>query len=163
MALVSAGWRLFVTLVDNGNNETTKTYDLTSADAAAAATDVATIIAALNAVTDATIRSRGAYELFVEDAFAFPGEGVQIENMALLNFTLEDHPEKTATHTIPAPNIGIFVASSGEGANTVDTGDAALITYRDLFRTGGEATISDGEVADTLVGGRRIHRKSRRG
>jgi hypothetical protein len=163
MALVSNGFWLVVTLRDNGGNETTKTYQMVAADADTAATDAATVITALNAVTDAVIVSYFTYERFIEDAFAYPGDGVQVENLALLDFDLVDHPEKTATVTIPAPNIGIFVASSGSGANVVDTSDAALIAFRDLFRTGGQLLISDGEVAESLVRGRRIHRKSLRG
>lgn len=163
MALTEQGWFLFVTLRDNGGNDTTKTYQLAAADALEADTAAAAVISALNAVTDAVIVSYGYYAKMVEDAFAYPGEGVQIENLAQLNFTLVDRPNVTITHTIPAPNIGIFVASSGAGANIVDTGDSALVAYRDLFRTGGNVLISDGEVADSLVSGKRIHRKSRRG
>lgn len=163
MALATAGWRVFVTLRDNGGNDTTKTYEMNAADATEAAATVADLITALNAVTDAVIVSYGFYELFVENAFAYPGEGVQIENLAQLNFSLEDRPNVTAVLTIPAPNIGIFVASSGAGANIVDTSDAALIAYRDLFRTGGGLLLSDGEVAESLISGKRIHRKSRRG
>lgn len=163
MALTSAGFWLSVTLVDNGNNETTKRYQLNSADADAAATDSATVLAALAGVTDAVVRSYFFYENFVEGSFAFPAAGVQIENQALLDFNIVGHPEKTATLTIPAPKPAIFVDTSGAGANVVDTSDAALITYRDLFRTGGVAYISDGEVANSLVRGRRIHRHSLRG
>jgi hypothetical protein len=163
MALVSNGFWLVVTLRDNGGNETTKTYQMVAADADTAATDAAAVLTALNAVTDAVVVSYFAYERFIEAAFSYPGDGVQVENLALLDFDLVDHPEKTATVTIPAPNIGIFVASSGSGANIVDTSDAALVTFRDLFRTGGKLLISDGEVAESLVRGRRIHRKSLRG
>lgn len=163
MALVSNGFWLSVTLRDNGGNETTRRYQLSSADATAAGTDSATILAALGAVTDAVIVSWFNYQMFVEDAFAYPGSGVEIENLALLAFDIVDHPEKTATLTIPAPAPAIFVATSGAGANIVNTSNAAVIAYGALFQTGGEALISDGEVAQTLVSGKRIHRKSSRG
>jgi len=163
MALVSSGFWLSVTLRDNGGNDTTRRYQLTSADAAAAATDSATILAALNAVTDAVIVGWFNYEAFVEDAFAYPGSGVEIENLALLDFDIVDHPEKSATLTIPAPAPAIFVATSGAGANIVNTANAAVIAYAALFQTGGESFISDGETAQTLVSGKRIHRKSSRG
>lgn len=163
MALVSGGFWLSVTLRDNGGNDTTRTYQLTSADDAASITDSNTIIAALNAVTDAVIVSWFSYERMIEDAFAYPASGVEIENLALLDFDIVDHPEKSATATIPAPSPAIFVSTSGAGANIVNTANAAVIAYAALFQTGGEALISDGEVAQTLVAGRRIHRKSRRG
>jgi hypothetical protein len=163
LALTSVGWWLSVSLKDNAGDETTQTYQLVSADAAAAATDTADIIAALNGVTDAVIFSYQFYERFVEDAFAYPASGVELQNMALLDFDIVDHPEKTATRTVPAASPGIFNTSSGAGANIIDTADAAVVAYRDVFRTGGNAYISDGEVAESLVKGRRIHRKSRIG
>lgn len=163
MALTSNGWWLSVTLVDNNNNETTKRYQMVAAVAEDAATDSAIVLAALDAVTDAVIRSYHVYEEFVEGSFSFPAAGVEIQNQAALNFDLVGHPEKTATVKIPAPVIGIFVASSGSGAKVVDTSDAALIAFRDLFRTGGQLYLSDGEVANTLVAGRRMHSASRNG
>lgn len=163
MALVSNGFWLSVTLRDNGGNETTRTYQLSSADAAAAGVDSAAILVALNAVTDAVIVSWMNYERFVEDAFAYPASGVEVENLALLDFEIVDHPEKSATLTIPAPAPAIFMATSGGGANIVNTANAAVIAYAGLFMTGGEALISDGEVAQGLVSGKRIHRKSSRG
>jgi len=163
MALTSTGWWLSVALVDNNNDETVKTYQMTAADADTAATDAATVLAALDAVTDSVIRSYYTYERFVEGAFGFPAAGVENQNQALLNFDIVGHPEKSATVSIPAPVIGIFVASSGAGAKIVDTSDAALITFRDLFRTGGELLLSDGEVANSLISGKRRHVASRNG
>lgn len=163
MALVSNGFWLSVTLRDNGGNETTRRYQLASVDAVEAGTHSAAIIAALNAVTDAVIVSWFNYQSFVEDAFAYPGSGIEIENLALLDFDIVDHPEKSATLTIPAPAPAIFVATSGAGANIVNTAHAAVIAYAALFLTGGAALISDGEVAQSLVSGKRIHRKSSRG
>jgi len=163
MAIVSAGWELLVSMIDNGGDSTTKTYDLTSADAAAAATDAAAVIAALDAVTDALITDYGYYEKMVQDTVTYPAAGVQIEDLALLEFDIVGDPTKKATITIPAPSQGIFLTTTGAGANVVDTADSALVTYRDLFRTDGKCTISDGEVANSLIKGRRIHRKSRRG
>ena len=160
MTLVSTGFWLSVEFVDNGNNRSTRTYQMTAADDAAAAADKATILAAILGVTDAVISGYHYYERFVEDALSYPASGVELQNQALLDFDIVDHPEKTATLTIPAPKPAIFVATSGSGANIIDTSDAALIVFRDLFRTGGELLISDGEVAESLVKGRRIHRKS---
>lgn len=163
MALVANGFWLSVTMVDNGGNETTRTYQLASADAAAAGTDSAAILTALGNVTDAVILSWFNYQRFVNDAFAYPASGVEVEDLALLDFNIVDHPEKSATLTIPAPKPAIFNATSGPGANIINTGNAAVIAYAALFKTAGKALISDGEVADTLIGGKRIHRKSSRG
>lgn len=163
MAIVSAGWWMTVALKDNGGNETSRTYQLVAADAAAADTASTAILAALANVTDAVVVSTSTYERFVNDAFAYPASGVENENLALLDFSIVDHPEKSATLTIPAPKPTIFNTTSGPGANIVDVADAAVIAYANLFKTGGSALISDGEVADALNGGRRIHRKSTHG
>lgn len=162
MALVSTGWELIVTLADRGLNIVTKTYEMTAATAAAAATDAAAILAALNAVTDANIKGYRLAEVFAEDAFATPNLG-EVENQALLIFRLDSNPFKKASHYIPAPIDGIFVGAQGPTYNVLDNTDAAVLTYVGLFQSGGEALISDGETVDVLEGGRRIHRQSSKG
>lgn len=164
MALVAGSLWLSVTLIDSGANETTRRLQLQSADLAEAAIDSAAAILALGAVTDAVIKSYHYYQEFVEDALALPAAGVQIENVALLEFQLED-PTKTATWALPAPDIGIFSAATGKGSNIVDVNDVALLAFTDLFTDGADPTffISDGEQATQLNGGKRIHRASRRG
>ena len=163
MALVSDGYELSVTLKDNGNNRSDKRYYLTSADFAEATTDAATIIAALNAVTDAHISGYRLAQKFIEDAYSAPGGGVQVENVAEVVGLISGESDKYARFEIPAPEAGVFVAASGKGSNIVDLGDTALLAYAALFQTGGEATLSDGEVLGALTSGKRIHRKSTKG
>jgi hypothetical protein len=164
MSFVAYGFTGYVTLLDNGGNETSKTYLLQAADAAAAATAIAAIATALTAVTDATIVAYGSTERVVNDAVTYPSAGVQIENLALVDAAILDEPTKTATFTIPAPKIGIFVGSVGAPANVVDLTDTDLIAYANLFKiTTGKAYISDGETLDFMKSGKRIHRKSRNG
>lgn len=163
MALASTGFWCVVEICDNGNNRTEKRYQMVAEDATQAALDMVDILAAINSVTAGVITSEYFYERFVEDALSYPASGVEIQNQALLDFDIVDHPEKTATLTIPAPEASLFVATSGSGANILDTADADVILFRDLFRTGGQLLLSDGEVAESLVKGRRIHRKSNNG
>ena len=163
MAIVSGGWKLSVTVVDNGGDVTTRSFDLTSPDAATAATDSATVLAAFLALTDAVQVSHHYYEVFVNDSLAFPASGIENQNQALLDFLITDDPTKHATLSIPAPKPGIFLSTSGPSAEIIDTGDAAVIAFAALFIPGGEATLSDGETADALVGGHRRHVRSRRG
>ena len=163
MAYVLDGYTGYITLVDNGSNTTTKSYKLTSANAGDAATDIAAIADALVDVTDAVIVSFGATAVYVNDALSLPASGVQIEDQALITVSIVDHPTKSGSISIPAPKPGIFVATSGSTANVVDLADAAVTAYIAIFQTGGEAYISDGEVADTAKNGRRVHRGSRRG
>lgn len=164
MAFVSGGFWFNVSLMDSGANVTTKTYQLQATDATEAATAAAAILAALAGVTSAEITTYQWYEKMVEDNVAYPSTGVQVEDLALLEFTIDGNPTKKATHTIPAPNPSIFTAATGPGANVLDTADTAVQAYEALFvPTTGSAFISDGELADIIVQGRRIHRKSRRG
>lgn len=163
MALVADGFTGYITLVDNGSNTTTKSFMLTSADAATASSDMAAIVAALTAVTDATVVSYGATAVMVNDAVSLPASGVQVEDQALLTLGIVGHPTKSGTLTIPAPKPAIFVATSGKNANVVDLANSALVTYIALFQSSGKAYISDGEVAAAAKEGKRVHRGSRRG
>lgn len=160
MALVEDGYTLHVTLVDNGGNQTSKRYELNSADMTEATADAATIMTALGNMTDAAFLGYEICLRFVENAFAYPPAGVQIENQALIVLGLADNPLKSATITVPAPKQGIFVGTSGEAANIVDAADAAVAAYWALFTATGVATVSDGEVAEVYKSGRRIHRKN---
>lgn len=163
MAFISTGWRGVFDLMDNGGNRTSKTYDLTAPDAATAATDMATILTRLTAVTDCEIVAYHSYESFEEDTVAYPAAGVQKENQALLVFDIVDNPLKKVTHAIPAPKQAIFVGTTGPNANIVDTADSDVVNYRSLFQTGNECYISDGEVAFTLISGKRRHVKNSNG
>lgn len=165
MALVSVGFEMEVALVDNGANITKKTFQLQSADAAAAATDAGIILAALNNVTNCKVKDYRIAQVFGEDALVLPiDDGVQIEDQMLVTVGIVGNPLKSATLTIPSPKIGLFTETSGPGANIADPGDAALQAYIGLFSTSAQAFISDGELArQTGWKGRRIHRKSRRG
>lgn len=163
MAEVSQGFRGEVELVDNGGNTTRKTYWLRSTDAAGAATDMTAIIAAITNVTDAVILGYSFGEVFAQDSASYPASGVEIENQALIGTSIVGDLLKTATYTIPAPKPGIFVATSGDGANVVDVADAAVVAYQALFTAAGHAFISDGEDAAFIGSGKRIHRASRRG
>lgn len=166
MALVSTGWYLNVTLSDQGGNKSVLKYDLTAANATDAATDAATILAALAAVTDAAISGYALGEGF-EDEAALYGTG-EVENVALVSAKIDTDEVKWATFRIPAPADGIFKASSGPGYNVVDAADTDLVAYANLFATGAECLISDGEALDSPgtagnLYGKRIHRKSRKG
>ena len=158
MALVTAGWWSRITLVDNGNNRTIKTYQMRATLAATVATDTLTIVAALNAVTDSVISGYSYAERFIEDAFVFPVSGIQNEDKASISVIVSD--SKSANLKIPAPIPAMFTGTSGSAANVVDTSNAALITYTDVFRAAAEAYISDGDDLVQLSGGKRISAKS---
>ncbi len=163
MALVSMGWILAVTLVDNGANVTTMQYQLRSTTDAEALTDTGIIIAALQGVTDSAISDYYIKHKYSEDALTYPAAGVENENKASITCLLTGAGNKKANFKIPAPKIGIFTAASGGGANVVDLSDGDFITYYTIFATGNEAFISDGEDLASVVSGKRISAKSNYG
>lgn len=163
MALVTLGWRLVVTLIDNGANVSTLTFIMRESLFATVQTDVATVLAALGAVTNSVISDYAVKEVFSENAFAYPAAGIENEDKASITVLLAGAGSKKANIKIPAPVIGLFTAPSGGGANVVDLSDADLITYTDIFRSGAECTISDGEDLSLLVSGKRISAKSNSG
>lgn len=167
MALVAQTIRLVVNLADNGGKPFgQKTYDLVVTDMALAPAVVTSILGKLDAVTDAVIAGYTLGTVYVENALTLPASGVQNENQAIITSPVVGAPNKSATITIPAANIGVFTNTSGKGANIVDMADVALQAYLGIFDpTGGnEATISDGEQIVALSGGgKRRHVKNNSG
>jgi hypothetical protein len=150
--------------MDNGGNTTTKSYLLQASDATEALASIEAIRTAMVAVSDSVVLDYGATQRFTNDAVTFPADGVQIENQAIVEVAILDEPSKTATFTIPAPKISVFVGTAGAPANVVDITKTPVINYSNLFKaTTGNAFISDGETIDYMKSGRRIHRKSRKG
>lgn len=165
MALVARThpFELVVQIADNSGKTTKKTFELQSATAGDAATDSAAILAALGAITAGAIKSYSINQVFVENALVLPASGVENENQALLTIRLASDPTKYGTVAVPAADPAIFVATSGAGANTVDTGNADVNTFVALYTTGNEAYLSDGELADVALdfSGKRRHVASR--
>jgi hypothetical protein len=169
MALVSKGYFSNITVTDSGGNDSTLRYALVSEDLPTALTDTATIIAALNAITDGVITGYSVGERYEEDSAFFAAEGVQAENVAIITARIDATGEKWANLRVPAPNVGIFQAATGKKSNVVDPTDSALVTYLNLFvASTGICTLSDGEnlLSPGTAGnvdGKRIHRGSRKG
>jgi len=170
MAFVSSGFEMVVTLVDHGANETTKTYELTSANYADAIMDAATVFAALQGATPGTTGVTAAVaskyritETFDNDAFVIPTSAdAEVETEASLTTFIDNQGSKKANFRIPAPiTATVFQSTVGAGRNQVNIGNAAVIAYHGLFGVGGAAYISDGEVAGVLIKGIRTTKRSR--
>ena len=151
-----SGWFLSVSLTDNQDDVSVLRFSLTSADYASAVTDSAAVIAALDGVTRSTISSTSLSFVQDEDAFAY-GAGSDNGVRARLTFQLAGSVEK-ATLDIPAPEEGIFQAPSGPGNGIVDTLDPAVVAYAQIYQAGNECFISDGELSDFLLRGKRTTR-----
>ena len=159
MALTAGRWFGVVIMVDTGNQRTTRRVELDSPlDDAAARAAMLAFVTDLAAVSDCVVASYHVYQEFIEDALTLPA-AAQLENQALLTFSIVDEPTKAATFSIPAPKIGIFAGATGEQSNTVDAADTDLEALVANFTSEDLLLVSDGEQADALVRGRRRHVK----
>lgn len=161
MALTKTGYQVSATLEDLGSNRSTMQFFVDSGEAIADVISAASgLMSALAAVTDAAIVSYRVSEVYEDSAVSPAGE---VEEQALLVVNTDDG--KKALMRIPAPNVGIFAASSGPNYNVVDINDATLLAYIAEFEAGAgvEFLISDGQTVASLVSGKRIHRGSTHG
>lgn len=140
MAFVANGFGLVVTLRDKIGNTTTKQYDLTSANHAAAVTDAGVIIAALEGLSKAAVLNYDIKTKMIQDTVVVPTSDMPVSVGISVTTNLTTAGKK-ANWSVPMPEDA---AMSG---NDVITTNALVIAYQALFIAGGKATISDGEVA----------------
>lgn len=162
MALVSTGYWGTVTVMDNGGQKSTLTYQLTAITALLAVAALATIRARLEAIIEGEVTAQSVQERFEEAAIVFPASGVEIQNKASLTVSIVG-TAKLANLKVPTPDPAIFAGLIGGAANQIDINNAALLSYTSSFEAGQQALISDGEELDTLLNGKRIHAKSNLG
>jgi len=150
-------WEYSLKLAGNGN-KTTKKYVLQGADYATARANADAVKSALGAVTGAVIQDDRLTEVN-QISSNFATAGVQVENIASL--AIKTVGDKNAVAFIPAPVDTIFSGASGDLSNIIDITDADLVAYFNALSA--NTLLSDGEIPNVLVGGKRIHRKSRKG
>jgi len=158
MAIVTNHFEITVKLVDEGANFSTMTFQCRDAAYADAVLAKTALVAALDAVTDCVIQRVSINEVWANDAFAYP-TGVETANKLSMTVELAGGIGKKANIKVPGPIDALFGASGTAGFNTLDTSNAAIGTYTDLFKAGGDFYISDGEDLSVLISGKRIHAK----
>lgn len=165
MALVANGFTLTVQFQDAAEDKTARTYEMAATTPAQAQTDAVTAVAAIAGVSEAGIVGYTIGARYVEDAYVAPAAAVEVENTAEVLLNITGSPVKKAPTNIPAPRPAIFVGVTGPNKNVINTGHAAVVAFADQFNPGGANTlrISDGETANGVSKGRRIHKKSRKG
>ena len=156
MALVADGFVLNVTMLDTAGDTTILAFPLTSADAAAAATDSGSIMTSLGLLSDAVISAYSVSEKFIESALVYPADA-EVEDEAFFTGKIIGHPNKSGNFRIPAPKDSMFVSPTGPGHNLVNMAFGALATYLTYFDGSGPVTVSDGEalVTSSVTGKRR--------
>lgn len=166
MVFTAGGFGMTVSFVDNGANQVTREYMMkpevaTYDDAAAAA---ATMEPLVDAMTGASIPKYRVWQELYNSTYSLPVDaGVQVEDRASLTYLLDVIGSKKANINIPAPVIGLFMASSGPGANIIDVNDAAIIAFNAMFLAAGDFRISDGEAIARILAGHRVHSRSNKG
>jgi hypothetical protein len=166
MALVSVGFDVGVTLMDNGGNRTSRTFTSRATSAAEAVTASGFLLTALGNITDAEIVGYSVTQRYAEDEIEYPVSGIQIENQAEVVCQVSGNATKQALLNFPAPKPALFNATVGAAANQLNLTNAAVVAFLNLFEPAAGAsgfTISDGETISNAIVGRRIHRRSRNG
>jgi len=129
MALVAGRFTVLITVSDSAGDLTTRTYELVAATAAQAAIDAAALVALFAVLTEGVITRYSVSQRFIEDAFAYPAGGVEVENTASILGRIDGDPTKSAVFSIPAAAGGIFVGTTGPNRNIVDGGDAGVLAF----------------------------------
>ncbi len=158
MAIVTDHFEITIKLVDEGANFSTLTFQCRDAAYADCVTAKTALIAALDAITNCVIQRVSINEVWKNDAFAYPA-GVETANKLSMTVELAGGIGKKANIKVPGPIDAMFGASGTAGYNSLDTGNAAIITYTNLFKAAGDFYVSDGEDLETLISGKRIHAK----
>jgi len=169
MTLSQDGFYLTIQMRDSGENKTSRTFQMTATTFTDAETDAAAVLEGWNALTDAEIIGYTISARYVETAPVLPAAGIQIENTAEVVVNIEGSATKKASFNIPAPTTspapGVFLSATGVNSNVVNTSFTALTAFVANFASLGNnrLLISDGEHADGVNKGFRVHKKSRRG
>lgn len=150
------GFFLTITIMDTQGDTSQLRYEMQSADFATALTDAGTVLTAVNAMTDGVITSYQIAQVMDEDSVSFPANA-DVSQRASLTFQLANSAKK-ASLQIPAPAQAIFQATSGPGNGIVDSTSAPIALYAPLFQSGGQLYISDGELSDFFLRGKRTTR-----
>lgn len=155
MALVAAPFEARILL--GTKNDKTRAIPLKANPAtvttyALMVTAVTDFLVSLALVSAGVVKSYSITGRAVEDAYNRPtSDEAEGRDTAVVVVGIEDQPLKRGSIFIPMPKIGIFRGTAGAIMDEIDIADADLITYVTHFRTGGDFTISDGELADVLI------------
>jgi len=160
MALVSDGYHSSASLIDQGGQISTLSYEfnpvtITTLDLALTAQ--LAMNTALLGLTKSKLKTYSVSQRFSEDALTLPTEA-QNENKMSLSFTKSGFG--TGNLKVPAIADGAFVGATGAPNNQIKL-DAAIVTgYTDKFKDGDDYVINDGEFLVELVKGKRVFSKN---
>lgn len=160
MALVprgpGSGFYATLSMTDTQGQSSTLRYAMNAIDFATAQADLPFIIAGVTGVSQSVCTMAQISYVEEEDNFVHP---VNADNSqrARITFQLAGKSQK-ATLDIPAPENGIFQTPSGEGNLSVDILDPEVVAFGALFQSGGKCFISDGDLSQFIIRGKRTVR-----
>ena len=156
MTMVFDHFQLTVTV--GGLDDSTQNFsgEMTATTATDAAVDADLVMIALSGVTAGKILGYSISQHFVENAYVRPlSSDAEGGEHATIVVGIEGNPFKKARIGIPFPKGSLFLATYGENYNVVDIEDINIDILVAKFATGGQLYISDGEIADSALSGRR--------
>ena len=175
MALTQQKVFINVTLTDAGGNKSGLNLETDYADLDALNTAHTTndeifgaggIIPDLQAVTDATVTGVSFGAQYAEDTTFYGAQGSEVERIALVSAKENGGIDKLSIR-LPAPDVGIFLATQGPDRNTVDQTDATMQAWLANYGAAGHLRVAGKAISDPAVAGnwkgKQIHRGSRKG
>lgn len=149
------GWFLTLVMIDRNNQQAIREFELIAADPDEAIATGLVMTTQYQALTQCQIVGRYISQRYQENAVATPAVGEK-QVKAIITVRLAGSTEK-ATLDVPAPVETMFNALTGDGNLVVDTTFAPLTTFVANFQAaGGNALISDGEVIDVILRGKKV-------
>lgn len=153
------GYWLTVTLRDGQNDVSVLEYELTASTMVDATTSANTIITALLGVSLSDVVKYSISYRLMNDAPAFDALADNSVRARVVGQILGQADK--CTFEIPAPKPAVFVGTVGDNANIVNLTGTEVVAYANIWDTGGQALISDGEQMDYMLKGRRVTRAKR--
>lgn len=153
-----SGYFVTVSVMDRNEDKAVLTYELRAADEAAALTQVATILTNLTTVSQVVVLGYNVQKRFFNDAIIIPAAG-ELQIKARIAFRIEGSPEYE-TLDIPAPDEDIFLGLNGKNNKIVNTANAGVVAYTNMFKAAGICFISDGESLEQVSEGKKVSSRS---
>lgn len=153
-----SGYWMTMTVVDRNLDKSTLEYELRGADEAAALAEATTIVAAFIGVSDANVSNYSVGLRLWNDALTTPSVG-ELQIKARIAYRIEGTP-KRETLDIPSPKEVIFMQLTGPDNKKVNISWPQVVTYTNIFKSAGQAFISDGENLQLLLEGKKVSSKT---
>jgi hypothetical protein len=165
LALIHSHFEVVVSFAETSGQAVDRTYvagpSITTIAELAASWAIA--LSKVVAMSDSVVAGYTYKDVFIQDALTLPASA-ENNNQAIFTGKIIGAPNKSGTVTVPAIKPSLMVSPTGKGYDVVDTGDAVVIAFVNMFDSAvadGDWTISDGESWDNAtVSGKRRNTKS---